>query len=50
MESEKPQVSIAVHFTELDDPHRFNKRHKLLDILVMAICAGHSWRRWLGAR
>ena len=39
MEPEKPQASIAEHFTELDDPRRFNKRHKLLDILVIAICA-----------
>jgi len=39
MESEKTQASIAEHFAELDDPRRFNRRHKLLDILVIAICA-----------
>lgn len=39
MEPEKPQASIAEHFAELDDPRRFNRRHKLLDILVMSICA-----------
>lgn len=39
MEPEKPQASITEHFAELDDPRRFNRRHKLLDILVIAICA-----------
>ena len=39
MESETPQSSITEHFAELDDPRRFNKRHKLLDILVISICA-----------
>ena len=39
MELEKPQSSIAEHFAELEEPRRFNKRHKLLDILVIAICA-----------
>lgn len=39
MEPEKPQASITEHFTDLEDPRRFNRRHKLLDILVMAICA-----------
>ena len=38
MESEKAQTSIAERFSELDDPRRFNRRHKLLDILVIAIC------------
>ena len=39
MEPEKPQASITEHFAELEDPRRFNRRHKLLDILVIAICA-----------
>lgn len=39
MEPETPQGSITEHFAELDDPRRFNKRHKLLDILVISICA-----------
>ena len=39
MKPEKPQASITEHFSELDDPRRFNRSHKLLDILVIAICA-----------
>ena len=39
MEAESPQASVIEHFAELDDPRRFNKRHKLLDILVISICA-----------
>ena len=39
MEPERPQASIIEHFAELDDPRRFNRRHRLLDILVIAICA-----------
>jgi predicted transposase YbfD/YdcC len=39
MAPETPQASITEHFAELDDPRRFNKRHKLLDILVISICA-----------
>jgi predicted transposase YbfD/YdcC len=39
MEPEGPHPSITEHFAELDDPRRFNRRHKLLDILVIAICA-----------
>lgn len=34
-----PTAGITEHFSELDDPRRDNKRHKLLDILVIAICA-----------
>ncbi len=39
METENPQASIEEHFGDLDDPRRFNRRHKLLDILVIAILA-----------
>jgi predicted transposase YbfD/YdcC len=39
MEAEIPQASVIEHFAELDDPRRFKRRHKLLDILVIAICA-----------
>ena len=39
MEPEEPQASITEHFTELEDPRRFNRRHRLMDILVIAICA-----------
>jgi predicted transposase YbfD/YdcC len=39
MEPERLQASVIEHFADLDDPRRFNRRHKLLDILVIAICA-----------
>lgn len=39
METERPQATITEYFTELEDPRRYNRRHKLLDILVIAICA-----------
>ena len=39
MEPERPQATIEEHFAELEDPRRYNKWHKLLDILVIAICA-----------
>jgi predicted transposase YbfD/YdcC len=39
--------TVAEHFSELEDPRRFNRRHRLLDILVIAICAAicgaNSW-------
>lgn len=36
----KPTVRIEAHFGKLRDPRMGNaKRHKLLDILVIAICA-----------
>src|SRR3990172_147547 len=36
----KPTASIEAHFGRLPDPRIGNaKRHKLLDILVIAICA-----------
>jgi predicted transposase YbfD/YdcC len=39
---------IVVHFSELEDPRRYNRRHYLRDILVIAICAGiagaNGWR------
>ncbi len=34
-----PTAPITAHFSELEDPRDNNKRHKLLDIVVMAICA-----------
>jgi hypothetical protein len=37
MEQERSQVTITEHFSELEDPRRHNRRHKLLDILVIAI-------------
>jgi len=39
MEAERPQARITEYFGELEDPRRYNRRHKLLDVLVIAICA-----------
>lgn len=38
MEESSP-VSLAAHFSDLDDPRDDNKRHKLLDIVLIAVCA-----------
>jgi predicted transposase YbfD/YdcC len=35
----KQETSIAKHFSKLNDPRRYNKRHKLLDIITISICA-----------
>ena len=61
--SEKPITSIASHFSQLPDPRRDESRirHKLLDMVVIAICAvicgadswvavesfGHAKSKWL---
>ena len=42
MEQETPQATITECFSDLEDPRRHNRRHKLLDILVIAICAAIS--------
>lgn len=34
-----PVSTITKHFSQLDDPRRYNRRHLLLDIIVIAICA-----------
>ena len=34
-----PAGTITEHFTKLDDPRRYNRRHLLLDMIVIAICA-----------
>lgn len=39
MEQERQQATISAYFSVLEDPRRYNRRHKLLDILVVAICA-----------
>jgi hypothetical protein len=39
MENRESPASIAEHFSELEDPRRYNRRHYLRDILVIAICA-----------
>ena len=37
---EPPVVTLATFFTDLDDPrHSLGRRHELLDIVVIAICA-----------
>jgi predicted transposase YbfD/YdcC len=35
----RPVVTIIGYFAEVDDPREDNRRHLLLDIIVMAICA-----------
>jgi predicted transposase YbfD/YdcC len=39
MEEERRQAAITAYFSVLEDPRRYNRRHKLLDIVVIAICA-----------
>jgi predicted transposase YbfD/YdcC len=39
MEQERPLAPIVEHFAGLEDPRRYNRRHKLLDIVVISICA-----------
>ncbi|MCD4741569.1 MAG: ISAs1 family transposase [Desulfobacteraceae bacterium] len=39
MQKDKKQISIGVHFEELSDPRHHNKKHKLIDIMTIAICA-----------
>jgi len=39
MENRESQASIAEHFSDLEDPRRYNRWHYLLDVLVVAICA-----------
>ncbi len=34
-----PAATIAVHFSKLADPRRYNSRHLLHDIIVIAVCA-----------
>ena len=35
----RPSTAITVYFSDLEDPRDDNKRHQLLDIVIMAICA-----------
>ena len=37
--SEHPATTIVESFAHLDDPRRYNKRHLLVDIINIAICA-----------
>jgi predicted transposase YbfD/YdcC len=39
MEDKESLRSIVEHFSVLEDPRRYNRRHCLRDILVIAICA-----------
>lgn len=39
MEQKIRQAPITEYFSELEDPRWHNRRHKLLDIVVIAICA-----------
>jgi predicted transposase YbfD/YdcC len=39
MKEQGPQAAITAYFSVLEDPRRYNRRHKLLDIVVIAICA-----------
>jgi predicted transposase YbfD/YdcC len=34
-----PAATIVEHFSELEDPRRYNRRHLLHDIIVIAICS-----------
>jgi predicted transposase YbfD/YdcC len=58
---QNPAANISEHFSELEDPRRYNRRHQLHDIVVIAICAaicgaddwvavedfGHAKQSWL---
>jgi len=39
MEARMPENTITQYFTEMEDPRRSNRRHYLLDMIVVAICA-----------
>ena len=39
MENRESPASIVEHYSELEDPRRYNRRHYLREILVIAICA-----------
>jgi hypothetical protein len=35
----RPAGGLIEHFSDMDDPRRENRRHLLIDIIVIAICA-----------
>jgi hypothetical protein len=37
--TQHPARTIIDHFADLTEPRRYNKRHLLMDIIVIAICA-----------
>ncbi len=39
MQTDRKVISIGVHFEEISDPRHHNKKHKLIDIMTIAICA-----------
>jgi predicted transposase YbfD/YdcC len=39
MKEQTPVATIIEHFSKLDDPRSENKRHLLMDMIVIAICA-----------
>ena len=39
MENKTRSATIVEYFAELKDPRRYNRRHYLEEILVIAICA-----------
>ncbi len=42
--AQRPKATILEHFAELDDPRvERTRRHKLVDILAIAICGADSW-------
>jgi predicted transposase YbfD/YdcC len=59
---QNPTATIVEHFSGIEDPRRYNKRHLLQDIIVIAICAavcgaddwnvveefGHAKKSWFG--
>ena len=42
MENGESAAPVVEYFSELEDPRRYNRRHYLRDILVIAICAAIS--------
>ena len=40
----RPKATILDHFADLDDPRvERTRRHKLVDIIAIAICGADSW-------
>ena len=39
MQQQAPVATIIEHFSTIEEPRRYNRRHLLLDIIVIAVCA-----------
>jgi len=39
MQQQAPVATIIEHFSSIEDPRRYNRRHLLLDIIAIAVCA-----------